>query len=146
MARTNTNLEGFSWLYGADPALGQHASVKESVARRIGEFIAKPVRQFDEAKSLFRAEPFNNSTDSRAGRCLEPGLAEARSGAESTRLRVVGISVEIATPRITKILMSQFWFLEGDARLARDSEARRPLAVTDGIDGDAKRVARVSAH
>jgi hypothetical protein len=37
-------------------------------------------------------------------------LAEPGSGSESTRLWV-GISVEVATPRMTKILISQLWFL-----------------------------------
>jgi hypothetical protein len=51
---------------------------------------------------------------------------EAGSGAESTRLCVVGISVELATPRITEILMSQLGFRNGDARLVRDIESETP--------------------
>jgi hypothetical protein len=86
VARADTDFEGFSWLWGVDPALGQHAPMEESVARPIGEF--------DEAESLLSAEPFDDPTDRWAGRGLEPGLAEPGSGAESTRLRVVGISVE----------------------------------------------------
>ena len=38
-------------------------------------------------------------------------MAEPGSGAESTGLWVVGVDVEVATPRMTKILISQLWFL-----------------------------------
>ena len=48
------------------PLLSQHAPVEESVAGTIGEF--------DEAKSLLGAEPFDDSADWWAGGCLEPGL------------------------------------------------------------------------
>jgi hypothetical protein len=53
-------------------------------------------------------EPFDDPADrwTRRGfhRCsIEPG-----SGAEGTRLRVECITVEVATPRVTEILMSQF--------------------------------------
>ena len=92
MTGADAHLEGFSWLYAADPALGQHASVKESIARPIG--------QLEETKSLFKAEPFNSSADWRSGRCLEPSLAEARSRSECAGLSGVGVSVEVATPRI----------------------------------------------
>jgi len=57
-------------------------------------------------------------------------LDEPGSGAECARLWVVGIGVELATPRITEISISQLGFLKGDARSVRESEARRPLAVT----------------
>jgi hypothetical protein len=97
------------------------------------ESIARTVREFNEAKSLLGTEPLDDATDGWPGRDLEPGLTEPRVGAEFTRLRVEGISVEVATPRITEILMSQLGFLKGDARLVRDIEASRPLAVTDGI-------------
>jgi hypothetical protein len=125
MTRTNTNFDGFARLYNVDPVLGKHASMKESIARPIGEF--------DEAESLFGAEPFDDPVDRGTGRGLEPGLAEPGSGAECTRLSVLGIGVELATPRIAKILMSQLGFLESDTRLVRDNGARRPLAVIVGL-------------
>jgi hypothetical protein len=63
---------------------------------------------------------------------------------------VLGISVELATPRIAETLMSQLGFLEGDARSVREGEARCPLAVTGRKDVWSmvirKKVARVSAH
>jgi hypothetical protein len=72
------------------------------------ESVAGPIGEFDEAKSLLGVEPLDHPMERRAGRCLEPGLAEPRSGAESARLWVVSIGVEVATPRITEILMSHF--------------------------------------
>ena len=93
------HFERFARLNNADPALRQHAPMEEGVAGPIGEF--------DEPKPLFRAEPFDHPMEWRAGRCLEPGLAAPGSGAENTRLWVVGISVEVATPRTVKILISQ---------------------------------------
>src|SRR5262249_6132932 len=90
--------------------------------------------EFDEPKGLFEAEPFDDTTNRWAGRGLKSGLGEAGSGAERIRLRVEGISGEVATPRLTEILMSQLGFLKGDARLVRGSGARRPLPVTDGIE------------
>jgi hypothetical protein len=89
VAGAYTNFEGFGRLNSADPVLNQHASVKERIARSIGEF--------DETKSLVGAEPFDNATDGWPRRGLEPELAEPESGAER-------ISVELATPRITKSL------------------------------------------
>ena len=63
---------------------------------------------------------------------------------------MVGIGVELATPRITETLVSQFGFLEGDARSVREGEARRPLAVTGRTEVWSmmirKKVARVSNH
>ena len=101
-----TNFQGFARLNSAYPVLSQHASVQEGIARPIGEF--------DETKPLVGAEPFDNATDGWPGRGLEPGLAEPRSGAECARFLVLGISVELATPQITEILMSQLGFLEGE--------------------------------
>jgi hypothetical protein len=46
-------------------------------------------------------------------------LAEPGSGSEGAWLRVVGISVEVATPRVTKILISQLWFLVGWCPISR---------------------------
>jgi hypothetical protein len=45
-------------------------------------------------------------------------LAEPGSGAESTGLWVVGVDVEVATPRMTKILISQLWFLVGSCPIS----------------------------
>jgi hypothetical protein len=142
MTRTNTNFEGFSWLYSIDTALGQYAPVEECVAIAIG--------QLDETKSLFRAEPLDHPMDRRPGGSLHGCSVEPGSGAESTWLGMVGISVELATPRMTEILMSQLGFLKGNARLVRDDGARRPACGYQWdrslVDGDAKRVARVTAH
>ena len=121
MTRANTDFENFARLNSVNPALGQHASMNESIARPIGEF--------HETKSLFGAEPLDDPADGWPGRSLEAGLAEPGSGAECTRLSVLGIGVKLATPRIAEILMSQVGFLESDARLVRDDGARRPLAV-----------------
>jgi hypothetical protein len=99
VSRTNADFEGFAWLHRIDVAPSQHAPMQESVARPIG--------QFDEAKPLFRFEPFDDGADRRTGGCLEVCLVEPGSGSESTRLWVVGVSVEVATPRMTKILISQ---------------------------------------
>jgi len=98
MTGTNTNFEGFSWLYGVDTALGQHACMQESVTGPVGEF--------DEPKALLGAEPLDDATDGWPGRGLEPGLGKSGSGAERTRLRVEGVRGEVATPRLTEILMS----------------------------------------
>jgi len=85
-------------LNSADAALGQHASMQKRIARPIGEF--------NEAKSLFGAEPFDDPADRWPRRGLEPGLGEPGSGAECTRLRVGGISVELAMPQVTEVLIS----------------------------------------
>ena len=100
MAGADSNFEGFSRLYGADPTPGQQAPMKEGIARSI--------RECDEAKSLLGAEPFDNATSGWSGRSPEPRLTEPGRGAECTRLSVLGISVEFTTPRITEILVSQF--------------------------------------
>ena len=71
------------------------------------EGITGPIGEFDEAKALFRAEPFRDPTDRWTGRCLDEGSVEPGSGSESTMLRIVGISVEFATPRTRKILICQ---------------------------------------
>ena len=139
VAGADPHFEGFARLSSGDPTLGQHASMQERIARPIGEF--------DETKSLFGVEPLDDATDRWTGGGLEPGLAETGASAESTRLWVVGYGVEVATPRMTKILLSHFWFLEGDARSFRESKAKRPLAVTGGNEvwSIRKTVARVSA-
>jgi hypothetical protein len=38
------------------------------------EGVAGPIREFNEAKPFFGAEPFDDATDWWAGRRLEPGL------------------------------------------------------------------------
>ena len=93
------------------------------------ERIARPIGERDETKALFGAEPLDDPGDGWPGRSLEAGLTEPGSGAECTRLSVLGIGVELATPRIAEILMSQLGFLDGDTRLLRYDGAKRPLAV-----------------
>ncbi len=51
------------------------------------EGVAGPIGEFDESKAFVRIE--------------------------STGLSAVGVDVEFATPRMTQILISQFWFLVG---------------------------------
>jgi hypothetical protein len=98
VTRTDADFEGFTRLHGVDAALSQHAPVEEGVAG--------PIREFDKSKPLFGIEPFDNPTDRGTGRVFER-LAEPRSGPETTGLWVVGVGVEVATPRMTKILISQ---------------------------------------
>ena len=69
--------------------------------------ITGPIGEFGEPKPLFRVEPLHDRSDGRTGGCLEPRLAESRSGSEMTGLCVVGLNVEVPTPRITKILICQ---------------------------------------
>jgi hypothetical protein len=99
VAGTNPDFEGFARLHGVDPALGQYASMKEGIAGTIGEF--------DESEALVRVEPFNDTVNRGTGRCLEGRSAEPGWGFESAGLWVVDVSVEVATPRMTKILVSQ---------------------------------------
>ena len=117
------HFERFARLTNADPALRQHAPMEEGVAGPIGEF--------DEPKPLFRAEPFDHPMEWGVGRCLAPGLAEPGSGAKNTRLWVVGISVEVATPRTAKILISQIWFLTGWCQISPGERHAMPPRVTD---------------
>jgi hypothetical protein len=100
VAGADPHFDGFARLNGSDPTLGQHASMKEGVAG--------PIREFDEPEAFVGVEPLDDPVDGRTGRCLEPGLAEPGSGSESTRLWLVGIGVEVATPRMAKILLSHF--------------------------------------
>ena len=100
VARTNTNFEGVTRLYDPEPVLSQHGSMKER--------IAGPIEEFDEAKALLGTEPFDHPLDRGARGCFEPGLAEPGSGAEGTRLWVVGIHVELATLRVVEISMSHW--------------------------------------
>ena len=100
----NPDFQGIARLYGVD-APRENSPMKETIAR--------PIRKFDEPKSFFGAEPFHNCSNWRAGGYLEPGLGETGLGAKRTGLCVVGISVEVPTPRMAKILISQTWFLTG---------------------------------
>ena len=109
--RTDTDFEGFSGLHSGDAGLSQHAPVEEGVAGPIGEF--------DEPKTFVGVEPLDDSVDRGTGGCLEPGLAVPGAGSEGTRLWVVAISVKGATPRMTKILISQLWFLVGSCPISR---------------------------
>ena len=77
------------------------------------EGVAGPIREFDEPEAFVGAEPLDHPVDWWTGRCLEPRLAEPGAGSKGTGLWVVGISVKVATPRMTKILVSQLWFLVG---------------------------------
>ena len=74
--------------------------MQESIAGTIGEF--------DEAEAFLAAEPFDHPMDWRAGRCREPRLCEPGPGSQSAGLRLVVIGVEVATLRVTEILMSHF--------------------------------------
>jgi hypothetical protein len=105
VAGADSNFESIAGLYGADAGSREHTPVEEAVAGLIGKF--------DEPKSLLWAEPFDDCADWRAGRYVEPGLGEPGLSAESPRLSVVSISVEVATPRMAEILVSQTWFLSG---------------------------------
>ena len=79
----DAHFEGFTRLHCVDPALSEDAPMEEGVARPIGEF--------DEAKPLLGIEPLDDTTD-------------------WWRPWVVGNGVELATPRMSKILISQLWF------------------------------------
>ena len=92
------------------------------------EGVAGPIREFNEPEAFVGVEPFDNTTDRWTGGGLEPGLAKPGSGSESTGLWVVGVDVEVATPRISKILMSQFYFLMGACLIS--SVERRWVALS----------------
>src|SRR5215469_17256179 len=98
VTRADTHFEGLARLNSADPALSQHACMQEAVTGPIGKF--------NETKSLFGAEPFDHPADRWTRGGFEPGLDEPGPGAKCTRLSVLGISVELAKPRLTEILMS----------------------------------------
>jgi len=110
VAGTDADFEGFTRLYGVNTALGQHAPVKEGVTGPVGEF--------DEPKAFLGVEPFDNPTYRGTGRVFKR-LAEPGLDAESTWLWAVGVSVEVATPRMTKILISQLCFLVGSCPISQ---------------------------
>jgi len=72
------------------------------------ERVARPIGEFNEAKPLFGAEPFNDPTDRWTGRGLHGCSVEPGSVAECTRLRVVGFGVEITTPRTMEVSVSHW--------------------------------------
>jgi hypothetical protein len=119
VAGADPHFEGFARLNGSDPALGQHTSMKEGVAG--------PIREFNEAKSLLGAEPFHDATDRWTGRGFHGCSVEPGSGSESTGLWLVGIGVEVATPRMTEILISQLWFLVGSCPISRVAVVLLPI-------------------
>jgi hypothetical protein len=100
VSRTDAHFEGFARLNEIDPALSEDTPMKEGVAGTI--------REFDEPKAFLGIEPLDDSTNWRARRCVQGGSVEAGTGAKGTRLHVIGIGVEVATPRMTKILLSHF--------------------------------------
>jgi hypothetical protein len=124
VAGTNPDFEGFARLHGVDAASSQQAPVEERIAR--------PIREFNEPEAFVRAKPVDDTVDGWTGGCLEPGLAEPGSGAESTRLWV-GISVEVATPRMTKNLISQLWFLVGWCPISRIERSAVACCRSDGV-------------
>ena len=98
VAGADLNFEGFTRLHGVDAALSQHAPMEEG--------IAGPIREFNEPEAFVGVEPLDDPVDRGTGRIFER-LAEPGAGSEGTGLWVVGIGVEAATPRMTKILLSQ---------------------------------------
>ena len=104
MTRTDADLEGFTRLHDVDAALSQHAPVEEGVAG--------PIREFDEPEAFVGVEPLDEPVDRGTGGVFER-LAEAGAGVEFARVWVIGVDVEVATPRMTRILMCQLCFLEG---------------------------------
>ena len=97
---TDAHFEGFTRLHGIDPALSEDSPMKEGVTGPIGEF--------DEAEAFLGIEPLDDAADRWTRGWLKSGLAEPGAIAESTGLWMVGIGVEFATPRVTKILLSHF--------------------------------------
>jgi hypothetical protein len=114
------HFEGFARLNGSDPTLGQHASMKEGVAG--------PIREFDEPEAFVGVEPFDDPADRWAGTGFHGCSVEPGSGSENTGLWLVGIGVEVATPRMTKILLSHFGSWGG----CRISSGGRRLDLSPG--------------
>ena len=108
VAGADAHIEGFTRLQGVNAALSQHAPMQEGVAG--------PIREFNEPEAFVGVEPFDDPLDWWTGRCLERRSVEPGSGAEGTGLWMVVVSVEVTTPRMTKILISQLWFLVGSCR------------------------------
>jgi hypothetical protein len=72
------------------------------------EGVARPIEEFYEAKAFRRIEPLDGSTNRRARGSLEGRSAEGGKRAKGTGLHMIGIGVEVATPRMAKILLSHF--------------------------------------
>jgi hypothetical protein len=85
----------------------------------VEEGVAGPIGEFDEPETFVGVEPLDDSVDRGTGGCLDAGLAEPGASSEGTGLWVVAISVKVATPRMTKILISQLWFLVGSCPISR---------------------------
>jgi len=100
VAWADAHFEGFARLHDIDSALSEDTPVEEGIAGFIGEF--------DEAEPFLGIEPLDDTTDRWTRGCLQGCAAEPGASAESTGLWVVGIGVEVATPRVTKILFSHF--------------------------------------
>ena len=100
MVGTDAWFEGFARLHSIDTASGQHNPVKEGIAGPIGEF--------DEPKPLVRVEPFYGATDWWTRGCLDGRSTVPGACAEGTGLGVEGVSVELATLRVSEILMSHW--------------------------------------
>ena len=99
VAGADTNLERFSWPHSGDPALSQHASVKEG--------ITAPIRKFNEPEAFVRDEPLDDAVDG-GPEGASNVWAKLGWGAESGGLRLVVVIVEFATPRMTEISMSHW--------------------------------------
>ena len=114
MTRTDADLEGFTRLHDVDAALSQHAPVEEGVAG--------PIREFDEPEAFVGVEPLDDPVDRGTGGVFER-LAEAGVGVEFARVWVIGVDVEVATPRLTKILLSHFgsWWVPARSDRWNDS-------------------------
>jgi hypothetical protein len=80
VAGADAHFESVARLNSADPALSQHTSVEEGIARSI--------RECDEPEAFLGTEPLHDCADWSTARYLEPGLAEPGWGAERTRLWV----------------------------------------------------------
>src|SRR6516225_2193182 len=100
VAGTNTHLDLLARLHSVHAALSQHTPVKEGIAGPIGEF--------DEPKPLVRVEPFYGATDWWTRGCLDGSSTVPGACAEGTGLGVEGVSVELATLRVSEILMSHW--------------------------------------
>ena len=72
------------------------------------EGVPGPIGEFYEAKTFLGIEPLDDSTNRRARGSLEGRSAEAGTRAKGTGLHMISIGVEVATPRMTKILFSYF--------------------------------------
>jgi hypothetical protein len=70
------------------------------------EGVAGPIREFYKPKAFVGIEPLDGPTHRWTRRWLDGCSTKPRSRAESTRVWLVGIVVEVTTPRMTKVLFS----------------------------------------